>query len=91
MDICGPSDADHDDEDPEKFDPASDYTDGVVAQRFEPVEGDHIVHFGVSRKRVARFTSGSRVSLPKPDIPPIGYFAFTLEVMEVITLDAILN
>ena len=66
-------------------------SDGVVAQRFEPLEGDHIVHFGVSRKRVARFTSGSDASLPKPGIPPIGYFAFTLDVMEVITLDAILN
>ena len=30
-------------------------------------------------------------SLPGSDIHSTGYFAFTVEVMEVITLDAILN
>ena len=32
-----------------------------------------------------------RASEAGPGIHSIGYFAFTLEVMEVITLDAILN
>jgi len=39
MDIGGPGDPDHDDEDAENLNRASDYPGGVIAQRFDSFEG----------------------------------------------------
>src|SRR5262249_39401875 len=89
-DIRGPGNAGNDDEDAENLDPTSDYPDGVIAQRFETLEGGHSVHIEASgnARPVPRPTP---VYLPEPVLDSITYFAFTLDVMEVITLDAILN
>src|SRR5262249_12733646 len=59
MDIRGPGDAGHDDEDAENFNPASDDRNAVIAQRFETLQGSHFVHIGVSSNpQPASRTSG---------------------------------
>jgi hypothetical protein len=72
----GPGDAGHNDQNAEDLDPATDEPDRVVDYRLMCLERGHIVH-----DRTPAY-SGCR---------PNCYFAFTLEVIDAITLDAILN
>src|SRR5437870_3234793 len=90
MQIGGPGDASHDDENTEDFDPDPNHSDGVIGQRFEIFEGVRLVHVGASSGAPV-CAPAAPADLPKPILPAHCYFAFTLEVIEVITLDAILN
>lgn len=87
MEIGRPGDTGHDDEYAENLDPASDQPDDMIAQRFETLED------GTSGN--AGKWPAARATPCKPAEPirsPLNrYFALTLDVMELITLDAILN
>src|SRR2546430_2305009 len=70
MEIGGPGDADHDDEDTEDLDPAPDHPDGMIGQRFEILEGDRIVHIGASGN-VRPASRAASATLPEPAVDPI--------------------
>ena len=85
MRIGGPGNAGHDDE--KDFDPAPNHSDSVIGQRFEAVASFMSVPPAThpsARQRLRRTCRSRFYQLNC-------YFAFTLEVIEVITLDAILN
>ncbi len=83
--ISGPGDAGHDDENAEDLDPATDDPDRVIDYRLKCLERGYIVH----DRACPAYAHSSAVPAIRRE--PAVYFAFTLDVIDVITLDAILN
>jgi hypothetical protein len=62
---------------------------GLIDNRFESLKGDRIIHIGVSGNTSPDHEQLSQSSQAR--LSAKRYFASTLDVMEVITLDAMLN
>ncbi len=70
---------------PKDLDPATDDPDRVIDHRLKCLQRGHIVH----DRAFPAYPHSSAVPAIRRE--PAVYFAFTLDVIDVITLDAILN